>query len=85
MNAFVLQSSAPLPLNGGEVVVSFRVAAAASSIYEPKCDPKVANQNSNKYCSCSCRTLVLCTRMLKSFSRPSFLDCTKGERKTEKS
>ena len=84
MNAFVLQSSAPLPLNGGEVVVS-RVAAAASSIYEPKCDPKVANQNSNKYCSCSCRTLVLCTRMQKKNSRPSFLDCTKGQRKIEKS
>ena len=31
-----------------------------------------------KYSSCSCRTLMLCTTMLKSFPRPSFLDCTRA-------
>ena len=37
------------------------------------------------YSSCSCGKLVLCTTMLKSFPRPSFLDCTKGQRKAVKS
>ena len=42
MKVFVLQSSAPhATLWAGGVVVSFHIAAAASSIYGPKCDPKV--------------------------------------------
>ena len=40
--------------------------------------PQVVTRRKKNYCSCSCRTLVLCTTMLKSFPRPSFLDCTRG-------
>ena len=38
----------------------------------------LTNENVSPDSSCSCRTLVLCTTMLKSFPRPSFLDCTRG-------
>ena len=45
----------------------------------------LTNENVSPDSSCSCRTLVLCTTMLKSFPRPSFLDCTRGQRKALKS
>ena len=38
----------------------------------------LTNENVSPDSSCSCRTLVLCTTMLKSFPRPSFLDCTRA-------
>ena len=38
----------------------------------------LSTENVSPDSSCSCCTLVLCTTMLKSFSRPSFLDCTRG-------
>ena len=38
----------------------------------------LTNENVSPNSSCSCRTLVLRTTMLKSFPRPSFLDRTRG-------
>ena len=38
----------------------------------------LTNENVSPDRSCSCRTLVLCTTMLKSFPRPSFSDCTRA-------
>ena len=45
----------------------------------------LTNENVSPDSSCSCRMLVLCATMLKSFPRPSFLDCTRGQRKAVKS